>query len=106
MREDIAPIFTKDFVEVKIDEAMEGFEELMDSLGGKGSGFPWLAVLRSDRSVVIDSKDPERGMNIGSPQAEWEIEYWNVMMRASVQRITEEEIAYMAKTLAEDRKQG
>ncbi len=103
MREDIAPIFTKDFVDVKIDEAMGGFGELIDSLGGKGNGFPWLVVLRPDGSRVIDSRDPERG-NIGSPIAEWEIEYWNVMMRASVQRITEDEIEYMAKTLAEDRK--
>ena len=104
MREDIAPIFTKDFVEVKIAEEMEGFEELIDSLGGGGSGFPWLAVLKSDGTVVIDSKDPEKG-NIGSPQAEWEIEYWNVMMRASVQRITEDEIEYMGKTWAEDRRE-
>jgi hypothetical protein len=62
-----------------------------------------LAILKADRSMVIDSKHPERG-NIGSPIHEWEIDYWNVMMRASVQRITEEEIQYMAKTLAEDRK--
>ena len=105
MREDISPIFTKDFVDVRIDEAMGGFEELMEILGGKGSGFPWLVILRPDGSTVIDSRDPERG-NIGSPIAEWEIEYWNVMMRASVQRITEEEIEYMARTLAEDRAQG
>ena len=105
MREDIAPIFNKDFVEVKIAQEMEGFEELIDSFGGGGSGFPWLAVLRSDGSVVIDSKDPDQG-NIGSPRAEWEIEHWNVMMRASVQRITEDEIEYMGKTWAEDRPEG
>ena len=104
MREDIAPIFTKDFVDVKIDEAMEGFEELIDSLGGRGSGFPWLVILRPDGSQIVDSRDPERG-NIGSPITEWEIEYWNVMMRASVQRITDEEIRYMAMTLAEDRRE-
>jgi hypothetical protein len=102
VREDIAPIFTKDFVDVKMDEAMEGFEELLDSLGGGGSGFPWMVVLRSDGSVIMDSKDPERG-NIGSPRAEWEVEHWNVMMRASVQRITEEEIEYMGGTWGEDR---
>jgi hypothetical protein len=60
-------------------------------------------ILRPDRSIVIDSKDPEGG-NIGSPIAEWEIDYWNVMMRASVKRITADQIEYMAKTLAEDRK--
>ena len=81
---------------------MEGFEDLIGTLGGSGSGYPWLAILRPDGIVVIDSIDPERG-NIGSPITEWEIDHWNVMMRASVTRITEEEIAYMAKTLAEDR---
>ncbi len=102
MREDIAPIFTKDFVPVRIAQEMEGFQEVIAPLGGEGAGFPWIVILNPDRSIVIDSNDPEEG-NIGSPIAEWEIEYWNVMMRASVQRITEEEIAYMAKTLAEDR---
>ena len=82
---------------------MEGFEEVIEPLGGARQGFPFLIILRPDRSIVIDSKDPEQG-NIGSPQAEWEIEYWNVMMKASVTKITEEEIAHMAKTLAEDRK--
>ena len=101
MREDIAPIFTKDFVDARIAEEMEGFEELMGILEG-GGGFPWMVVLRSDGSVIVNSNHPEKG-NIGSPQAEWEIEYWNVMMRASAQRITEDEIEYMGKTLAEDR---
>ena len=103
MRDDIAPIFTKDFVSVRIAQEMEGFKELVESLGGAGSGFPWLVILRPDRSIVIDSNAP-RGGNIGSPIAEWEVDYWNVMMRASVKRITEDEIEYMAKTLAEDRK--
>jgi hypothetical protein len=102
VREDIAPIFTRDFVDVKIAQEMEGFEELIESLGGGGSGFPWMVVLRSDGSAVMDSTDPEKG-NIGSPQAEWEIEHWNAMMRAAAQRITEDEIEYMGKTLAEDR---
>ena len=104
MREDIAPIFDKDFVHVKIAQEMEGFDGLMDAQGGGRAGFPWMVILRPDLTKVIDSTDPERG-NIGSPINEWEIEYWNTMMRASVQRITEDEILYMAKTLAEDRRE-
>ena len=103
MREDIAPIFDKDFVHVKIAQEMEGFEALIDAQGGGGSGFPWMVILRPDLTMVIDSKDPERG-NIGSPINDWEIEHWNVMMRAAAKRITEEEIIYMGETLAEDRK--
>lgn len=82
---------------------MEGFSEVVGTLGGGGSGFPWMVCLRADGSIIIDSKDPERG-NIGSPRAEWEVEYWNVMMRASAKRITEEEIVYMGETLGEDRR--
>jgi hypothetical protein len=103
VREDIAPIFDKDFVHVKIAQEMEGFEALIDAQGGGRAGFPWMVILRPDLTRVIDSTDPEQG-NIGSPISEREIEHWNTMMRASVQRITEEEIIYMGETLAEDRK--
>jgi hypothetical protein len=89
VRDDIGPIFSKDFVDVKID---------VDSM--QGGGVPFLVILRPDGSRVIDSNEPTRG-NIGSPKADWEIEYWNVMMRASAKRITEDEILYMAKTLGE-----
>ena len=103
MREDIAPIFTKDFVDVKIDvDEMEFGQDLMNEYQGGPKGLPWLAILRPDGTVITTSDDPEQG-NIGSPIAEWEIAHWNVMMRASVKRITEEEIEYMARTLAEDR---
>ncbi|MGD8726368.1 MAG: thioredoxin family protein [Gemmatimonadales bacterium] len=102
-RDDIAPIFLKDFVDVKIDvDEMEGGQALIDSLAGPGAGYPWLAILRPDGSVVIDSYAPD-GRNIGSPQAEWEIEHWNTMMRTAAVRITEAEIVYMGQTWAEDR---
>lgn len=105
MRDDIAPIFSKDFVDVKIDvDSLEGGKELMSRYNGGYSGLPWLAILKPpDGTVVITSDDPEKG-NIGSPRANWEIEHWNRMMRTAAQRITEEEIQYMAATWAEDRK--
>lgn len=98
-REDIEPIFSKDFVDVKIDiEEMKGGEALMDSYTGGYRGVPFLVILKPDGTVVVDSFTAD-GRNIGSPRAEWEIEYWNEMMRASAKRITEEEIEYMAGTL-------
>lgn len=102
-REDIVPIFFKDFVDVKIDvEEMDGGWALMDGYADGYRGVPWLAILRPDGSVVVDSFAPN-GRNIGSPRAEWEIEHWNTMMRAAAQRISEDEIEYMAETWAEDR---
>jgi thiol-disulfide isomerase/thioredoxin len=101
-REDIAPVFTRDFVAVKIDvDEMEGGKELMDRYTGGYRGVPFLVILGADGTVLADSFTPDR-RNIGSPRAEWEIEHWNVMMRATVRRITDEEIAYMARTWAED----
>ena len=86
---------------MRIAQEMEGFQEVINPLGGGGAGFPWLVILRPDRSLVIDSTEPERGRNIGFPVAEWEIEYLGVMMRNAATRITEEEIDFMIKTLAE-----
>jgi hypothetical protein len=63
-----------------------------------GKPFSRELVLKSDRSIIIDSMDSERGRNNGSPQPEWKIEHGSVMMRASIQRITEEEIVYIRKT--------
>jgi len=99
VRDDIATIFTKDFVDARIAQEWEGFEEVMASLEG-GGGFPWMVVLKSDGSAVVTSDHPEKG-NVGFPVADWEIEYFKVMMRASVTRITEDEIEFMAKAMAE-----
>ena len=103
-RDDIIPIFFKDFVSVKIDvQEMVGGQDLIDSYTGSGAGLPWLAILEPDGTVIVDSYDPN-GRNIGSPIAEWEIEHWNTMMRVSARRITEDEILFMAETWAEDRR--
>ena len=105
MREDIEPIFTKDFVSVKIDlEKMAGAKELIESYAKKNAGVPFLVILSPDGTALVNSFAPN-GQNIGSPIAEWEIEHWNTMMRKTAKRITPEEILYMAKTLAEDRKE-
>jgi len=103
VREDIAPIFSRDFVAVKVDvDEMPGGQEMLESYAGRNVGIPWLIILRPDGTRLADSDAPN-GQNIGSPIAEWEIDHWNTMMRASVRRITEEEILYMAETWAEDR---
>ena len=45
-RDDIAPIFSKDFVDVKIDvDSTPGGQRLMDAYSGGDQGVPWLAIL-------------------------------------------------------------
>ena len=86
---------------MRIAQEMPGFEEVIHPLGGDRAGFPWLVILRPDRSVVIDSTEPERGRNIGFPVAACEIEYLGVMMRTAATQITEAEVEAMIKTLGE-----
>ena len=103
VRKDIAPIFSKDFVDVRIMEEMAGGPELINAyIGDRQGGFPWMAILDPDGNIIVTSNAPD-GRNIGSPQAVWEIEHWNTMMRKAAKRITEEEIQYMGVTLAEGR---
>ena len=86
---------------MRVAQEMPGFEDVVHPLGGDRAGFPWLVILHPDRSVVIDSTEPERGQNIGFPVADWEIEYLGVMMRTAATRITADEIDAMIKTLSE-----
>ncbi len=103
VREDIAPIFSKDFVSLKIDvDEMQGGRKLMNRYDNGYGGVPLLVILRPDGTVLIDSFAPN-GRNIGSPYTDWEIDHWNTMMRTAAKRITQDEINYMAQTLAEDR---
>jgi hypothetical protein len=103
-RKDIAPIFSKDYVDAPIMEEMDGGPELIEAYkGDRQGGWPWMAILSPEGEILITSNVPD-GRNIGSPINEWEIEHWKTMIRETAKRITPEEIEYMAKTLAEDRK--
>jgi hypothetical protein len=103
-RKDIAPIFSKDYVDARIMEEMDGGPELIQAYkGDRQGGWPWMAILSPEGEVLITSNAPD-GRNIGSPINDWEIEHWKTMIRETAKRITPEEIEYMAKTLAEDRK--
>ena len=104
VRKDIEPIFSKDYVDARIMQEMDGGPELINAYqGDRQGGFPWMAILDAEGEILITSNTPD-GRNIGSPIAEWEIEHWKTMMRKTAKRITPEEIEYMAVTLAEDRK--
>ena len=103
LRESIAPIMNRYFVDVKIDvDRNIGGKALMDRFNGGYGGVPWLAMLAPDGTVIVDSVAPN-GRNIGSPQAEWEIDHFRTMLRKAAPSITDEEVEVLAASLAEDR---
>lgn len=98
-REEVAAIFTKDFVPVMIDvDLMPGGKEVMARYAGDYGGLPTLFILDPDGSVVADSFNQE-GRNIGSPYDDWEIEYFGVMMKEGTRRISAEEIQTLLDSL-------
>jgi len=103
LRDEIASIMGKYFVDVKIDvDRTVGGKEVMDGYNGGYGGVPWLAMLEPDGTVIIDSVAPN-GRNIGSPQAMWEIGHFRTMLATAAPEMTGAEIEILTVSLAEDR---
>jgi len=87
-------VFTKDFVELKIDvDRMTGGKELGDKLQrNRAGGLPWLVILDQNGKELISSNE-EAGRNIGSPAADWEVAHFMKMMRETRQHMSDEDIA-------------
>ena len=92
---EIETILAKDFVPVKIDiDRMLGAEPIEEKYVNSYGGVPWIAILDSDGELLADSFN-EEGRNIGSPWADWEVEYFGVMMREVPRNISEADIDAM-----------
>ena len=85
-------MFSKDFVELKIDvERMVGGEQLGKRLQKeRAGGLPWLVILDAEGKERITS-NAEDGRNIGSPAADWEVAHFMQMIAATRQHMTDEE---------------
>ncbi len=92
---EIEQILAKDFVPVKIDiDRMLGADAIEEKYVSNYGGVPWIVILDADGELLADSFD-EEGKNIGSPYADWEIEYFGVMMRDVVRNISEADVETM-----------
>jgi len=80
-RDDMAPIFARDFVDTKIDLArMTGADEvLLRYNSGKTGGVPWFVFLDSKGNPIVDSDGPKG--NIGYPALPEEIEHFMGMLK-------------------------
>ena len=96
--EDVAPVLSKDFVAVMIDQdRMVGGKDVLKRYCTKPGGIPWFVFLDGDGKVLITSDDPDSG-NIGYPGGEVEAPHFKRMLEQVAKRITPAEIEKLLKS--------
>jgi thioredoxin-related protein len=98
-REDMAPIFARDFVDVKLDLArMTGADEILERYNrSRAGGVPWFVFLDPKGSPVVTSDGPKG--NIGYPFAPEEIEHFIGMLKKVHRKIEGSQIESIEKAL-------
>ena len=100
-RPEIEAIFTKDYVDVKIDQdRMTGGKRVADRMGASG-GIPWFAILDAQGKKLITSDGPEG--NVGFPYQPEEIAHFETMVAKTAVNITPEERKQLAESLTANR---
>jgi hypothetical protein len=94
-------LFERDFVYVNIDSdwAVQG-AEVMEQLRKSPGDVPWLAIVRSDGTKLVDSDGPD--VPIGFPSAPEAIDYFiDKMLKPAAQRLTPEQLEELRQALRE-----
>ena len=102
-RPDVAPLFGKDFVDVKIDQdRMNGAKDIQAKYGmPKNSGIPWFVVLDPATGKSLgDATGP--GGNVGFPYEPAEIDHFISLLEKTHKNMSEGEIAALRATLGKD----
>ena len=90
-RPDIAPVFGKDFVDVKVDvDRMDGGKEMKAKYCPNEGGIPWFVILDSKGERLADSDGPKG--NIGFPAAPEEIAHFMAIMKKTSKKMDAKEI--------------
>ncbi|MSR40608.1 MAG: DUF255 domain-containing protein [Phycisphaerales bacterium] len=99
-----AAILAKAFVDVKIDtDRMIGGEAILKAhSAGKNGGIPWCEILDGDGKALVNSNAPTG--NIGFPAQPDEIVWFVEMLKKSNAKLTAEDIASLAASLAKPAK--
>ncbi len=91
-------LLEKDYVLVKLDRrfpnACGALNPMQQSPNG---GVPWMAILDSNGKPLVDSNSPQG--NIGYPESAREVSYFEWMLRATAQRLTDQEINTLVRAL-------
>jgi thiol:disulfide interchange protein len=98
-RPEVMAVLSKDFVPLKIDvdRTIGGKELLAKYRGGDGGGIPWFVFLDGEGQALCDSDDP--GSNLGCPWSPEEIAAFGKLVARVKQRITDDELAALLKTM-------
>lgn len=92
----------KDYVWVKMDHRWTGAAEIMKQMRGEASGgIPWFAILDAEGNKLATSNLPDSGDNIGFPSEATGQEHFANMLKATRQRMTDQEIADLAGAAGE-----
>jgi hypothetical protein len=91
-------IWEKDYLWVRVDSRWHGSEEVMDRIKeGRRGGIPWYAIIDSNGKVLATSDGPDG--NIGFPSDPPSIDHFLAMIKSTLQRISEQELATLRKGL-------
>jgi hypothetical protein len=95
----MAPIFGRDFVDIKLDLArMTGADEVLEKYNrSKSGGVPWFVFLDARGNALVTSDGP--GGNIGYPFKPEEIDYFTVMLRKVARKIDPAQISAIEAAL-------
>lgn len=100
LKKEVAPIFGKDYVDLKIDQdRMTNAKEIFARFNKKSneSGIPWFVILDSTGKVLATS-DNEKG-NIGFPYESNEIDHFVKMLNATRKKLTEDDVMALKVSL-------
>lgn len=98
-REDISPLLTKEFVDVKIDvDRTVGGKEMLERYSkGKSGGIPWFVFLDAEGKAIVDSNAADG--NVGFPAQPNEIAHFGAMLEKAAKKLTKGEIATIKGSL-------
>lgn len=92
LKKEVAPIFSKDYVDLKIDQdRMTNAKEVFVKYNKAGEGgIPWFVILDSNGKALITS-DADKN-NIGFPYEPNEIDHFVKMLNATRKKLTDDDV--------------
>lgn len=94
-------IWETDYIWVKMDHRHTGAIEVMKEVrNGADGGIPWFAILDESGSVMATSNHLKSKENIGFPSEKEGIEHFQLMLKATRQRMSDDDIAKLISKLS------